>query len=93
MDFPNALKAADRALELDPTFSKALVKKGNAHFGMKEYKKVIKNLIIRRLKLLKLDLKPSLIIKNSKMESSKLMLRYMDIMKLKKNKKKELDML
>ena len=40
MDFPNALKAADKDLEVDPTFTKALVKKGNAHFGMKEYKKV-----------------------------------------------------
>jgi stress-induced-phosphoprotein 1 len=40
MDFPNALKSADRALEIDPSFTKALVKKGNAHFGMKEYKKV-----------------------------------------------------
>lgn len=41
MDFPNALKSADRALEIDPSFTKALVKKGNAHFGMKEYKKAI----------------------------------------------------
>jgi len=38
MDFPNALRAANRCLEIDPTFSKAFAKKGNAHFGMKEYK-------------------------------------------------------
>jgi len=38
MDFPNALSAANKALELDPKYTKALSKKGNAHFGMKEYK-------------------------------------------------------
>jgi stress-induced-phosphoprotein 1 len=41
MDFPNALRASERALELDPTFHKALAKKGNAHFGMKEYHKAL----------------------------------------------------
>lgn len=41
MDFPNALRSAEKALELDPTFFKALGKKGNAHFGMKEYHKAL----------------------------------------------------
>jgi len=41
MDFPNALRCADKALELDPTFIKAYAKKGNAHFGMKEYHKAL----------------------------------------------------
>ena len=41
MDFPNALRSADKALELDPKFIKALGKKGNAHFGMKEYHKAL----------------------------------------------------
>ena len=41
MDFPNALRASERALELDPSFHKALAKKGNAHFGMKEYHKAL----------------------------------------------------
>jgi len=40
-DFPNALKAAEKALELDPKFFKALAKKGNAHFGMREYHKAL----------------------------------------------------
>jgi len=41
MDFTNALHSADKAIALDPTFSKAYAKKGNAHFAMKEYKKAI----------------------------------------------------
>jgi len=41
MDFPNALTSAEKALELDPNFHKALAKKGNAHFGMKEYHKAL----------------------------------------------------
>jgi len=41
MDFPNALKSAEKALEIDPNFHKALSKKGNAHFGMKEYHKAL----------------------------------------------------
>ena len=41
MDFNNALKAAEKAIELDPTFYKAYAKKGNAHFGMKEYHKAL----------------------------------------------------
>jgi stress-induced-phosphoprotein 1 len=43
MDFPNALRSAERALELDPSFIKALAKKGNAHFGMKEYHKALES--------------------------------------------------
>jgi tetratricopeptide (TPR) repeat protein len=41
MDFNLALKAAEKALEIDPTFYKALANKGNAHFGMKEYHKAL----------------------------------------------------
>ena len=41
MDFANALRAAEKALELDPNFFKALAKKGNAHFGMKVYHKAL----------------------------------------------------
>lgn len=41
MDFNNALKAAEKALEVDPTFVKAYAKKGNAHFGMREYHKAM----------------------------------------------------
>ena len=41
MDFPNALRCAEKALELDPKFTKALEKKGNAHFGMKEFHKAL----------------------------------------------------
>lgn len=41
MDFNAALKAAEKALEVDPNFHKALAKKGNAHFGMKEYGKAL----------------------------------------------------
>lgn len=41
MDFNGAFNAANKALEIDPTFNKALVSKGNAHFGMKEYGKAL----------------------------------------------------
>jgi len=41
MDFYGALTSANKALELDPTFLKALKTKGNAHFGLKEYKKAL----------------------------------------------------
>ncbi len=41
MDFNAALQAASKALDIDPNFHKALVNKGNAHFGMKEYHKAL----------------------------------------------------
>ena len=41
MDFSNALKTAEKCLEVDPTYTKALAKKGNAHFGLKEYHKAM----------------------------------------------------
>jgi len=41
MDFSGALKAADKALEVDDTFIKAYAKKGNAHFGLREYHKAL----------------------------------------------------
>jgi hypothetical protein len=41
MDPASALASAEKALSLDPTFVKALKTKGNAHFAMTEYKKVL----------------------------------------------------
>ena len=41
IDFNAALKSANKALELNPKFYKALAKKGNAHFWMKEYDKAL----------------------------------------------------
>ena len=41
MDFSAALKAADKALEVDDSYIKAYAKKGNAHFGLREYPKAL----------------------------------------------------
>ena len=41
MDFNAALKAADKALEVDDSYIKAYAKKGNAHFGLREYHKAL----------------------------------------------------
>jgi len=46
MDIPKELRATEKALELDPLFHKALGKKGNAHFGMKEYHKALQSFFI-----------------------------------------------
>lgn len=43
MEFPSALKDAERCLELDPTFVKAYLRKGNCHHLMKEYHKAMKS--------------------------------------------------
>lgn len=37
MEFPSALIAINKCLELDPKFIKGYAKKGNIHFGLKEY--------------------------------------------------------
>ena len=36
------MKDADKCLELDPTFTKAYVRKGAVHHAMKEYHKALK---------------------------------------------------
>lgn len=41
MDFPSALRDTDKCLEIDPTFVKALSRKGNIHFGLKEFHKAL----------------------------------------------------
>jgi stress-induced-phosphoprotein 1 len=41
IDFSAALKAAEKALEIDDSYIKAYAKKGNAHFGMREYHKAL----------------------------------------------------
>jgi len=43
LDFPSALRDIDRALELDPTYVKAYVKKGAIHYGLKEYHKSVES--------------------------------------------------
>lgn len=50
MEFNLAMKEADRALELEPTFVKALVRKGSIHHVLKEYHKAIE-VLERALKL------------------------------------------
>lgn len=40
-EFPMAMKDCDRCLEIDPTFVKAYIRKGNIHFFMKEYHKCL----------------------------------------------------
>lgn len=40
-EFPMALKDCDRCLEIDPSFVKAYIRKGNIHFFMKEYHKCL----------------------------------------------------
>jgi stress-induced-phosphoprotein 1 len=39
MEFPSALNAVEKALELDPKNVKFIAKKGQCHFGMREYHK------------------------------------------------------
>lgn len=39
--FDLALKDAEKCLELNPSFVKGFVRKGNAHFGLKEYHKAL----------------------------------------------------
>ena len=39
---PDALKDADKAIDLDPSFVKGYTRKGAAHFLMKEYEKAMK---------------------------------------------------
>ena len=41
MEFPSALTAIEKCLSLDPNFNKAYGKKGQIHFGLKEYHKAI----------------------------------------------------
>jgi len=41
MQFSNALSDAEKCLELNPNFAKGFARKGNAHFGMKEYHKAL----------------------------------------------------
>jgi len=41
MEFPHALKAIEKCLELDPNFVKAYAKKGSIHQGLHEYHKAI----------------------------------------------------
>lgn len=50
MEFPTALKDLERAIELDPTYVKAYIKKGTCHFALKEYHKAI-NVYEQGLKL------------------------------------------
>lgn len=40
-EFPMAKKDCDRCLEIDPTFVKAYIRKGNIHFFMKEFHKCL----------------------------------------------------
>lgn len=40
-EFPMAMKDCDRCLEIDPSFVKAYIRKGNIHFFMKEYHKCL----------------------------------------------------
>jgi len=41
MEFPSALKDAEKCLELDPTFVKAFFRKGTIHHALKEYHKAV----------------------------------------------------
>lgn len=41
MDFPSALKDAEKCLEIDPTFVKCIARKGNIHMLLKEYHKAL----------------------------------------------------
>jgi stress-induced-phosphoprotein 1 len=41
MEFPTALKDADKALELDPNFIKVYARKANIHSMMKENHKAL----------------------------------------------------
>lgn len=40
-EFPMAMKDCDRCLDIDPSFVKAYIRKGNIHFFMKEYHKCL----------------------------------------------------
>lgn len=40
-EFPMAMKDCDRCLEINPSFVKAYIRKGNIHFFMKEYHKCL----------------------------------------------------
>lgn len=40
-EFPMAMKDCDRCLDIDPSFVKAYIRKGNVHFYMKEYHKCL----------------------------------------------------
>lgn len=42
MEFPSALRDAEKCLEIDPKFIKAYARKGTCHHMMKEYHKAIK---------------------------------------------------
>ena len=41
MEFPHAMKDAEKCLELDPNFAKAYLRKGTCHHFMKEYHKAL----------------------------------------------------
>jgi len=41
MEFPTALKDAEKCLEIDPNFVKAYARKGTIHHMMKEYHKAL----------------------------------------------------
>ena len=43
MEFPTALIDIEKSMKIEPNFIKNYIRKGNCHFGMKEYHKALES--------------------------------------------------